>query len=187
MWLMNMLDVKPGERRAVVAIILSAFVLLNAWWIWSGPAFLKMSDQKVRYERKVHNNRTLKQDLEKQQQEVATLKEETKGYEVEAGEMRRSIRKVALVNEIDVLPRQHQPREGRKEDFFIEQEFAMDFTVSSTNLVHFLCDMAEKQPLVRVRSMVLGPDNRSDPRNLKVDLTFVASYPKPEKEATADE
>lgn len=187
MWLLNLLDVKPGERRAVVVIILAVFVVLNAWWAWSGPELLKMHDQKSRYERKARNNKTLKQDLEQLRGEVSTLKEKTGALVTEAGDMRRSIRHVALGNKIDVLPRQNQRREGREEDFFIEQEFTMDFVSSSTNLVSFLCDMAEKQPLVRVRSLALQPDSRSDPRNLKVDVTFVASYPKPEKEAEGDE
>ena len=188
MWLMNMLDVKPGERRAVVAIILSVFVLINAWWLWSGPALLTMHDQKGRYERKIQNNKTLKTDLEVERLAVDELKDKTGVLVVEVGEMRRNIRKVGLANSIDVLPRQNNPREGRKADYFIEQEFTMaQFTTSSTNLVQFLCDMAKEQPLVRVRSLSLQPDNRSDPRNLRVDLTFVASYPKPEQEAEVDE
>ena len=68
----------------------------------------------------------------------------------------------------------------RSKGEFEEYKRTISFSSGLIELVDFLKNVSEEQSMIRVSDMKILPT--PDKRQLKVDLTFVASFPKPETE-----
>ncbi|MDP7009990.1 MAG: hypothetical protein QF685_01305 [Verrucomicrobiota bacterium] len=68
----------------------------------------------------------------------------------------------------------------RSKEEFEEYKRTISFSSGLIELVDFLKNVSEEQSMIRVSDMKILPT--PDKRQLKVDLTFVASFPKPETE-----
>ena len=70
---------------------------------------------------------------------------------------------------------------GRGNKEFDEYKRTISFQSGMIELVDFLKNVSEEQSMIRVSDMKILPT--PDRRYLKVDLTFIASFPKPEPES----
>jgi len=74
-----------------------------------------------------------------------------------------------------------QSGSSRKNQDFEEAKRTVSFQSGLIDLVEFLKNVSEGKSMIRVSNMTIMPT--TDRKQLKVDLTFTASYPKPEVES----
>jgi Tfp pilus assembly protein PilO len=178
--LFDKLNLKPGERRAVMIVALVVFVVLNIWFVWprlfelgrlrnrerSAQTTLQQFQREV--DRMPQYNRRLA-ELEKQGVSVAT--------EDQASKLQTTVFSQGALSGVDVKNYSPQPKGssgGKTNQFFDETSATIQFISEERNLVDFLYNLGAGGSMIRVRNMSLSHD---PPRQrLQGSLTLVASF-----------
>ena len=181
---LNRIGVRPQERRAVILLLLGFLVVGNVVWLFMGPDLFKLQTSLKGFEEKNKAMAALPDLVEKLENEVKTLTAET-------GEVTDGRHAQQLVKNIDSKARRMQLNFTRskelgsssrnKDQDFLEAKRQVTFQSDLIDLVVFLKKIAEDKSMIRVSKMDIKPTR--DRQNLAVDLTFTASYPKPDTES----
>ena len=170
-------QLKPQERRWVVAIAVVVFVMLNYFFVW--PHFhdwSRDSDRMVKANKQIEVYRAelrRKPDYERKLREL-----QSDGSSVvpedQAIDFVHFYSSRAISNKVLVL--NQGPLVTRTNEFFLEQQMGISVQADETNLVGFLYSLGAGNSMMRVRMMSLHPD----PSHMKLtaNITLVASYQK---------
>ena len=179
---LNRIGVRPQERRAVILLLLGFLVVGNVVWLFMGPDLFKLQSSLKVFENKAMA--ALPDLVEKLENEVKTLTAET-------GAVTDGRHAQQLVKNIDSKARRMQlnftrskelgSSSRKKDQDFLEAKRQVTFQSDLIDLVVFLKKIAEDKSMIRVSKMDIKPTR--DRQNLAVDLTFTASYPKPDTES----
>ncbi len=181
---LNRIGVRPQERRAVILLLLGFLVVGNVVWLFMGPDLFKLQSSLKVFEKKNKAMAALPDLVEKLENEVKTLTAET-------GEVTDGRHAQQLVKNIDSKARRMQLNFTRSKELgsssrkknqdFEEAKRQVTFQSDLIDLVVFLKKISEDKSMIRVSKMDIKPTR--DRQNLAVDLTFTASYPKPDTES----
>jgi Tfp pilus assembly protein PilO len=176
------LNLRPQERRLLVAVGVVVFIVLNIWLVW--PRF---NDWKI----VTADHEKAKRTLANYQREIGkTSSYETKlkalegdGASVVAEEqeldslMARTVQNQTLRSGVTVNQSDpSRPSNTRTNQFFEERTVGMRFEAGNEELVNFLMSMASTNSLIRVQDLNLQPA----PNQMKLNgnITLVGSYQK---------
>jgi Tfp pilus assembly protein PilO len=189
--LFDKLNLRPQERRLVVIVAIIVFVVLNFWLVF--PMFGKYGiyEQRARDARKKLND--YQQEIQKRpgyQKELKELQNQGGFVPTEQAALRLSeeINSQAALSGVQITsitPLQRQASGGKTNAFFEEATVTVNINSDETNLVDFLYRLADKNLLIRAKSMNIGPDPSR--MRLQGPITLVKSYqrrPPPTKAST---
>lgn len=181
---LDRIGVRPQERRAVILLLLGFLLVGNVVWLFMGPDLFKLQASLKDFEEKNKAMAMLPDLVEKLENEVKTLTAET-------GEVTDGRHAQQLVKNIDSKARRMQLNFTRSKELgsssrkknqdFEEAKRQVTFQSDLIDLVVFLKKIADDKSMIRVSKMDIKPTR--DRQNLAVDLTFTASYPKPDTES----
>ncbi|MBI5774242.1 MAG: hypothetical protein HZA89_10925 [Verrucomicrobia bacterium] len=183
------INLKPMERRLVIAIALVVFVVFNVWWVW--PHFKDWAMQRGKIAE-------AQAKLLRYQEEVALLPGiEKKLKDIESGDavlpadqsvhFRRTIEQMAMQNRVFVQSWGNiTPTRGGTlgtNQFFEELNLPIQATATEKDLVTFIYKLSSGGSSIRVRDLTLNPGQNM---NVAGSMTLVASYQRsPGKSAVA--
>ena len=182
---LDRIGVRPRERRSVILLLLGFLVVGNVVWLFMGPELFRLQSSLEEFESKNAVLAKLPEQLAQLEAEVDTLTKET-------GEVTDGRKAQKLMEEIESKARRSglnftrsrgQAGSSRKNQDFEEAKRAVSFQSGLIDLVEFLKNISEGKSMIRVSNMNIQPT--TDRKELKVDLTFVASYPKGEISSTS--
>ena len=175
---LDKLNLRPGERRLVVLVAFTVFIVLNLIFVWPHFGDLTLASVKLekarldlaKYERKVQQTDTYKTRLAEYEKDNPEVPTEDQGVQFQ-----RTIQQQAAQSGVNVTTfSRATPKTNNI--FFLEQLQTISVQTTETNLVDFLYNLGAGQSLIRVRELALRPDQ---PRyNLGGNITLVASYQK---------
>ena len=185
------LNLAPAERRLVVIVGIVIFVVLNFWLVipefgeWAKneqrtkDAAVKLQNYKTEIGKKPAYEKELK-ELEQQGTQVAT--------EEAALRLSQEVNSQAALSGVtitSITPLQRQGTGGKTNTFFDEASVTVNINTSEKELLDFLFRLADKDMLIRARSMQLSPDPSR--MRLQGPITLVKSFQRrpPVKAATA--
>jgi hypothetical protein len=174
----------PGERRFVVGVALTLFIVINVFWVW--PHFSDYSDLRSRgqaaeiklanYQGVIQKADRLKPELSKMEGEGAAVLPEDQSVQfyntIQAQAMKSGVQ---FLNNNRVAPRTNQ--------FFIELVQTITVQATEKQLVDFLYNLGIGGSLIRARSLSVHPDPSR--QQLNASITLIASYQKNPRTATA--
>jgi hypothetical protein len=177
---LDKLNLRPGERRFVVAASIVAFVVLNFWFVW--PHF--------------NDWKKIQADTEKTRKSLQQFRDEiNKGSEyqqkkqkLEAGggqlmpveaavQMRRTIDTQVLQSGVTPNGINDQNSKAAQNELFEERAVNMAFiNTGERELVDFLFNISADNSMIRVRDLNIRPDSQL--QRLQGSMTLVGSYQK---------
>ncbi len=178
--ILNMLSVRTEERRAVIIFLMCALVVGNLVWLSMEPGLLALRSQLEKHEVELGREKMVQANHQEYKQKVDELnpKASVASGSEQAAKVLETLRREAAGNGI-TLTRNVLARSGtRKDNPFEEHKRNVTFETGLINLVKFLQDMAGKEDsMIRVSDYKISPTG--DRQRLQVQMSFVASYPKP--------
>ena len=179
--LLARLNLRPQERRLMVAIAMVVFVVLNIWFVW--PHF-KDWGRLQRENRLAKDNLTLfKTEIEKQPQTRKKLEKlEGQGSSVlpedQALQLLRTVQVQARQSGVQIPNSTSIPNTGgRPNEFFQEQAIRISVITGDKELVDFLVKLGSGNSMIRVRDLDLRPQLPTQ-QKLEGSMILVASYQK---------
>lgn len=178
--LFDKLNLRPQERRLVVIVAIVVFVVLNFWLVF--PMFGEYGKTEQRIKDSSAKHKSYQDEISKRpayQKELDDLK--TQGGYVpteEAGlRLAQEINSQAALSGVTITsmtPLQRQASSGKTNAFFEEATVTVNINSDETNLVDFLYRLADKDLLIRAKSMNIG----TDPSRMRLQgpITLVKSY-----------
>lgn len=150
---LDKLNLRPGERRLVVLVAFTVFIVLNLIFVWPHFGDLTLASVKldkarldlVKYERKVQQTdlyKTRLAEYEKDNPEVPT--------EDQGAQFQRAIQQQAAASGVNVTTFSRATTKTNS-IFFLEQLQTISVQTTETNLVDFLYTLGAGQSLIRVR------------------------------------
>ena len=178
--ILNMLNVRAEERRPVIIFLMCALVVGNLVWLSMEPGLLTLRSQLDKHEVELGREKMVQANHKEYKQKVAELnpKASVASGSEQAAKVLETLRREAGDNGI-TLTRNVLARSGtRKDNPFEEHKRNVTFETGLVNLVKFLQDVAGKEDsMIRVSDYKISPTG--DRRRVQVQMSFVASYPKP--------
>lgn len=178
--ILNMLNVRAEERRAAIIFLMCALVAGNLVWLSMEPGLLALRSQLDKHEVELGRQKMVQANHKEYKQKVAELnhKASVASGSEQAAKVLETLRREAGDNGI-TLTRNVLARSGtRKDNPFEEHKRNVTFETGLINLVKFLQDVAGKEDsMIRVSDYKISPTG--DRRRVQVQMSFVASYPKP--------
>ena len=178
---LNMLNVKPEERRAVILFFMGALVVGNLVWLSMEPGLLVLRRNLAKHEQKI-------QELQAVPALHAELKAIVDDLNPEAGlvDGKDQANKVmdTLVGEGERIGITFKRNDGQRPSVsksrpFIEHRRMVSFDTNWLKVVEFLMSIAKNEDsMIRVGNYAIRPT--MDNQRLGVDMTFVASSPNPD-------
>lgn len=174
------LNLAPAERRLVVIVGIVVFVVLNFWLVfpefgeWAKneerirAASMKLKTFQDEIARKATYEKELK-ELQKQGSEVAT--------EEAALRLSQEVNSQAALSGVTIssmTPMQRQSLTSKTNSFFDEASVTVSINTSEKELIEFLYRLADKDLLIRAKSMQLTPDPSR--MRLQGPITLVKSF-----------
>jgi len=180
---MDRVGIRPQERRSVILLLLGLLVVGNVVWMFMGPELLSLQGSLKDFEEKNAALADLPKLLKEVEKEVQTLETETGGVTDgrEAQKLMEEIESKARRSGLNFTRSRGQSGSSRKNQDFEEAKRTVSFQSGLIDLVEFLKNVSEGKSMIRVSNMTIMPT--TDRKQLKVDLAFTASYPKPEVES----
>ena len=162
--LFDKLNLNAQERRLVVITGIVLFVMLNYFFVWPEFGEYGKFDQRIKdasAKLKVFQDENSKRasyeseldDLQKQGSTVAT--------EEAALRLSQEVNSQASLSGVTITaitPQQQQGTGGKTNAFFQETSVTVNINSSEKELIEFLFRLADKDMLIRARSMQLSPD-----------------------------
>ena len=178
--ILDMLNVRAEERRPAIIFLMCALVVGNLVWLSMEPGLLTLRSQLDKHEQELGREKMVQANHKEYKQKVAELnpKASVASGSEQAAKVLETLRREAGDNGI-TLTRNVLARSGtRKDNPFEEHKRNVTFDTELINLVKFLQDVAGKEDsMIRVSDYKLSPTG--DRRRVQVQMSFVASYPKP--------
>ena len=179
---LDRIGIRSQERRSVILLLLGFLVVGNVVWLFMGPELLGLQTSLKDFEKKNAALADLPKLIKGLEKEVQTLETETGGVTDgrQAQKLMEEIESKARRSGLNFTRSRGQSGSSRKNQDFEEAKRTVSFQSGLIDLVEFLKNVSEGKSMIRVSSMTIMPT--TDRKNLKIDLTFTASYPKPEVE-----
>ena len=178
--ILNMLNVRTEERWAVIIFLMCALVVGNLVWLSMEPGLLTLRSQLEKHELELAREKMVQTNHKEYKQKVEELnpKASVASGSEQAAKVLETLRREAGDNGI-TLTRNVLARSGtRKDNPFEEHKRNVTFETNLINLVKFLQDVAGKEDsMIRVSDYKISPT--ADRQRVQVQMSFVASYPKP--------
>ncbi|MDC0143572.1 hypothetical protein OAK45_03455 [Verrucomicrobia bacterium] len=178
--ILDMLNVRAEERRPAIIFLMCALVVGNLVWLSMEPGLLTLRSQLDKHEQELGREKMVQANHKEYKQKVAELnpKASVASGSEQAAKVLETLRREAGDNGI-TLTRNVLARSGtRKDNPFEEHKRNVTFDTELINLVKFLQDVAGKEDsMIRVSDYKISPTG--DRRRVQVQMSFVASYPKP--------
>lgn len=184
---LDKLNLRPQERRLLVAVVLVIFVLVNMWFVW--PRFGDWSEYNGRMDRNRQTLATYQSEIARKQTYENRLKElqETGSQMLDNDlEMQRIVRNTASASGISVSDLSPRPFAigASTNRFFQEQILSMTFSSGEKELVDFLVNLASENVMIRVRELNVKPDQSQT--RLTGNMMLVANYQRKQTPAAPD-
>ena len=179
--ILDKLNVRPEERRSVIIFLMCTLVVGNLVWLSMGPELLTLRSQLDKDKAELEREKMVQADYKEFKLKVEELTPKdglsTSEQAAKAG-LLDTLNREATGNGI-TLTRNVLARSGtRKDNPFEEHKRDVTFETGLINLVEFLRGIALKEDsMIRVSHYTINPTG--DHKRLRVKMTFVASYPKP--------
>ena len=177
------LNLRPNERRLVIAVAIVVFILLNVFFV--RPYFGELGRLRKRQEDARKLLAAFQDEIRKTPQYEVQLKNlreagASVASEEQALKLSTTIHNQAAlsgvqINRYDSI-RQTTVGLTKTNQFFEEQSANANVTAEEKSLVDFLYNLGVGGSLIRVRSMNLTPDPQR--QKLQGNITVVASYAK---------
>ncbi len=174
------LNLRPGERRLIVAVGVVVFVVVQ--WVFIWPRFGDLGKLQTQLVRD-------RGALEKYRREVARTPEyqrrktelERNGSSVVSAEqalqLQITVQKQAAASGVAILTSDSRAVSSLKpSEFFDEQTLRVSANSGDKELVNLLYKLGSGDSLIRVRDLTLSPDPSGS--RLNSSIAFVASYQK---------
>jgi hypothetical protein len=170
-------NLRPFERRVVVAVAVVLFIVLNVWFVF--PHFsdwTKVQDRMWDAQRKLSNYQKEIDRMNSYSNLVRQL--EGQGLEVpaedQANHFATTVQSQAAANRVNIL--QNSKITTKTNQFFLEMTQGISVQGGEQQLVDFLFSLGRGDSLIRARGLSLHPD---PPRQqLSASVTLVATYQK---------
>ena len=178
--ILNMLNVRMEEHRAVIIFLMVVLLLGNVGWFLSGPSLLENLDLLSEDKKKLGREKMVQENYKKYEKMVNELnpKAAIAGGGEQAAKVLETLRREAEGNGIRLTRNSRAAARTRKDNPFEEHKRNVTFETGLINLVKFLQDVAGKEDsMIRVSDYKISPT--ADRRRVQVQMSFVASYPKP--------
>jgi hypothetical protein len=181
---LDRLNLRPFEKRLVVAVAAVLFVVLNAWFVFPHFSDLRQAQaHKAEALKKLQLWQVEIDQLPKYRSAIAGLIGETS--EVPLEDQHNQFSKTILDQQVQsgVTGRGGGRNPTiRTNEFFLELSQTIQVESAQPELVKFLYNLGGGNSLIRVRSLGLKPNQAR--QQLVADITLVASYQKnPPKKA----
>ena len=179
---LDRIGIRSQERRSVILLLLGFLVVGNVVWLFMGPELLGLQTSLKDFEKKNAALADLPKLIKGLEKEVQTLETETGGVTDgrQAQKLMEEIESKARRSGLNFTRSRGQSGSSRKNQDFEEAKRTVSFQSGLIDLVEFLKNISEGKSMIRVSNMTIMPT--TDRKQLKIDLTFTASYPKPEVE-----
>ena len=182
---LDYLGVKPQERRSVILLLIGFFVVGNGVWLFMGPELIELRKSRDDLLGKNKLLAGVETRLKDVKTELKTLRglEDTKDVTSldHAQKLMKMVETKARRSGLNITRTRGSQGSARGNKEFDEYKRTISFQSGMIELVDFLKNVSEEQSMIRVSDMKILPT--PDRRYLKVDLTFIASFPKPEPES----
>ena len=177
---LDRMGIRPQERRSVILLLLAFLIIGNIAWLMMRPELLQLQTSRDQYreENKAAANLVELRDTLKMEVETLSAESGMVSDGRQAQKLMEDIESKARRSGLNFTASRGQSVSSRSNQDFEETKRIVSFQSSLVDLVEFLKNVSEGQNMIRVSSMTIQPTN--DRQQLKVDLTFVASYPKPD-------
>lgn len=174
--LLDRLNLRPAERRLVVLAAVVLFVVANLIFVW--PHFGSWNLANLRLQRAEEKLRNFQREINRTNVYLAQLAEferENPGVPTEDQSMQFQMLVQTQARQAGIMdPALPRSSTRTNDPFFIEQVQTMTVVTAEKNLVEFLYQLGAGSSLVRVRELVLNPDQQRF--NLRANITLVSSY-----------
>lgn len=158
------LNLAPAERRLVVIVGIVVFVVLNFWLVF--PEFGEWAKNEQRIRDAAGKRKTFSDEIAKKTGYEKELKElQQQGSEVATEEaalrLSQEVNSQAALSGVTlttISPLQRQGTTGKTNSFFDEASVTININASEKELIEFLYRLADKDLLIRAKSMQLSPD-----------------------------
>jgi hypothetical protein len=174
---LDRLNLRPMERRLLVAVASMVFLVLNFWLVfphfsdWGRLQFRMQKTQKklASYQAEIDQIPTYKKRLQEMQSE---------GYAVPAEEQALHFANAVLTQQAQsgIPPGSFSKTISKTNQFFLEQSQSIGVQCKEEQLVDFLFRLGSGNSLIRVRDLSLHPDPSR--QQLAAQIKLVASYQK---------
>lgn len=162
--LFDKLNLAPAERRLVVIVGIVVFVVLNFWLVF--PQFGEWAKNEQRVRDAESKRKTFVDEIAKKTAYEVELKElQKQGSEVATEEaalrLSQEINSQAALSGVTITSIsqiQRQGAGGKTNSFFDEASVNLNINTSEKELIEFLYRLADKDLLIRAKSMNLSPD-----------------------------
>ena len=182
---LDYLGVKPQERRSVIFLLIGFFVVGNVVWLFLGPELIELRKSRDDLLGKNKLLAGVETRLKDVKTELKTLRglDDTKDVTSldHAQKLMKMVETKARRSGLNITRTRGSQGSGRGNKEFDEYKRTISFQSGMIELVDFLKNVSEEQSMIRVSDMKILPT--PDRRYLKVELTFIASFPKPEPES----
>jgi hypothetical protein len=178
--LFDKLNLRPQERRLVVIVGIVVFIVLNLWLVI--PMFGEYGKTENRIDATRQQLKKFNDEIQKRPAYDKELKElEGSGNYVateEAGlRLSTEVSSMAVLTGVTIPtmnPQTRQSSTGRTNAFFEEATVGINIIAGEKELLDFLFRLADKDSLIRVRSMQISPD----PSRMKLqgNISLVKSF-----------
>ena len=179
--ILNMLNVRAEERRPAIIFLMCALVVGNLVWLSMEPRLLTLRSQLDKHEEELGREKMVQANHKEYKQKVAELNPKASlasGSDQAANALLETLRQEAEDNGIRLRGASLARSGTRKDNPFEEHKRNVTFDTDLINLVKFLQDVAGKEDsMIRVSDYKISPTG--DRRRVQVQMSFVASYPKP--------
>jgi type II secretory pathway component PulM len=182
---LDYLGVKAQERRSVIFLLIGFFVVGNVVWLFLGPELIELRKSRNDLLGKNKLLAGVETRLEDVKTELKTLRglDDTKDVTSldHAQKLMKMVETKARRSGLNITRTRGSQGSARGNKEFDEYKRTISFQSGMIELVDFLKNVSEEQSMIRVSDMKILPT--PDRRYLKVDLTFIASFPKAEIES----
>ena len=176
---LDKLNLRPQERRLVVAVAIVVFVVLNLWLVrpifgeW-GRTQQRIKDSNIklnRFKDGIRRGPFFTNELRRLEAAGVFV-----GSEEQALRFMQEVSSQALLSGVTVQNYNPHTTGQRTNAFFEEQTLVITVQTGEKELVDFLYNLGANNSLIRVRSMTLSPD----PARMKLagGITLVESFQK---------
>jgi hypothetical protein len=171
-------NLRPFERRLVVAVGVMVFIVLNFAFVF--PHFsdwAKVKDRKANAERTLEKFQGEIQQTNAINKLVVGFESEGAGVppEEQASEFSRTIQVLAGQYHVNIINSQQMT--DHTTPYFIEKSQPLILAGKEEDLVNFLYNLGAGNSLIRVRGLNIHPDVPQR-QNLNVNVTLLASFQK---------
>ena len=182
---LDYLGVKPQERRSVIFLLIGFFVIGNVVWLFMGPDLIESMERRDSFLDANKNLVGVEARLKNVKKDLKTLRglEDAKvvSGQDHARKLMDTLETKARRSGLNITRTRGSQGSARSNKEFDEYKRTISFQSGMIELVDFLKNVSKEQSMIRVSDMTILPT--PDRKYLKVDLTFVASFPKPETDS----